>query len=160
VILLTFVVFAAFFFLLPNSDQEPGQPNRFKLAIECLVFPALFFLILIIRIGSERFGNPAEDPTTVLASSHAMDVDLRVLANTHEQLIVFIVNTMALAVLLPFAYLKLLPIYSGTFVFGRLLFWVGYRHHVLLRAPGFALNIFPALAGLIYSSIALLRRPT
>ncbi|MDP6203089.1 MAG: hypothetical protein QGG12_02675 [Prochlorococcaceae cyanobacterium ETNP18_MAG_14] len=115
---------------------------------------------MIIHIGSEGFGNPAEDPTTVLASSHAMDVDLRVLANTHEQLIVFIVNTMALAVLLPFAYLKLLPIYSGTFVFGRLLFWVGYRYHVLLRAPGFALNIFTALAALIYSSIALLRRPT
>ena len=74
-ILLTFVVFVAFFFLLPNSDQEPGQPNRFKLAIEVLVFPALFFLILIIHIGSEGFGNPAEDPTTVLASSHAMDVD-------------------------------------------------------------------------------------
>ncbi|MFL0771806.1 MAG: MAPEG family protein, partial [Prochlorococcus sp.] len=103
-----------------------------------------------------RFGNPAEDPTRVLASSHSMEVDLHVLANTHEQLSIFIINVMALSILLPFPYLTLLPIYSGIFIFGRLVFWLGYRHNPLLRAPGFALNILPALAGLIYCAIALI----
>ena len=155
-IFLTLIVFVTLYIFIPHLDYDPGLLSRIKLGIKCLVFPALFFVVLIIRIGSQRFGNPAEDPTRVLASSHSMEVDLRVLANTHEQLSIFIINVMALSILLPFPYLTLLPIYSGIFIFGRLVFWLGYRHNPLLRALGFALNILPALAGLIYCAIALI----
>jgi len=144
------------FHFLPNVDHEPGLLMRLKIGVKSLVFPALLFLLMIIRIGAQRFGNPAEDPTRVVASSHAMQVDLRVLANTHEQLILFMINAMALAVLLPFACLTLVPIYSAIFVIGRILFWAGYRHNVLWRAPGFGMTLFPAIIGLIYSAIALL----
>ncbi len=155
-IALTFAVFLLSFHLLPNLNHEPGLLMRLKIGVKSLVFPALFFLLMIIRIGTQRFGNPAEDPTRVLASSHAMQVDLRVLTNTHEQLILFMINAMALAILLPFTCLTLLPIYSAIFVIGRILFWAGYRHNVLWRAPGFGMTLLPALIGLLYSAIALL----
>jgi len=152
---LTLVIFPVCFNLIPQIDHEPGLLARLKLGIECAVFPGIFFLILIIRIGMQRYGNTAEDPTELLASSHAMEVDLRVLTNTHEQLLVFAINLSALSILLPFSYLTLLPIYSGTFILGRMMFWAGYRHQVLWRAPGFGLNMFPAALGLIYSAIAI-----
>ncbi|KGG24955.1 hypothetical protein EV13_2887 [Prochlorococcus sp. MIT 0702] len=50
-----------------------------------------------------------------------MQVDLRVLANTHKQLILFMINAMALAVPLPFACLALVTVYSAIFVIGRIL---------------------------------------
>ncbi|MBL4621964.1 MAG: MAPEG family protein, partial [Immundisolibacteraceae bacterium] len=79
-------------------------------------------------------------------------------SNTHEQIVIFIVNALALAVLLPYNYLSLLPIYSGLWVVGRILFWLGYRYKVLWRAPGFAMAVLPAVAGLGYSSFVVVTR--
>jgi hypothetical protein len=157
-VLFTLVVFPGLYFLLPHFHQELGLPERLELGVGCLFFPGLFLLLLIIRIGSQRFGTAAEDPTKVLASSEAMKIDLRVLSNSHEQLLLFVINTMGLAVLLPFAYLSVLPIYSGLFVVGRLVFWAGYRHHVLWRAPGFCMSVVPAALGLLYCCATVLVR--
>ena len=149
-VVFTLVVFPGLYFLLPHFQQELGLLQRLKLGVECLFFPGLFLLLLIIHIGSQRFGNSAEDPTKVVAGSEPMKIELRVLSNTHEQLLLFVINTIGLAVLLPFAYLSVLPIYSGLFVVGRFIFWAGYRHNVLWQAPGFAMSIVPAALGLLY----------
>ncbi len=58
------------FHFLPNVDHEPGLLMRLKIGVKSLVLPALLFLLMIIRIGAQRFGNPAEDPTRVVANSH------------------------------------------------------------------------------------------
>ena len=55
---------------LPNVDHEPGLLMRLKIGVKSLVFPALLFLLMIIRIGAQRFGNPAKDPTRGVANSH------------------------------------------------------------------------------------------
>ena len=157
-LIVTVIVFPGLYFLLPHFSHELDLLKRLQLGISCLVFPGLFLLVLILRIGSQRFGNVSEDPTEVIADSRAMKIDLRVLSNSHEQVMLFVINTLGLAVLLPFSYLSLLPIYSGLFVIGRVSFWAGYRHHVLWRAPGFALTVLPALVGLSYCGAVLLVR--
>lgn len=156
--IVTPLLFLVFYFLVPQYDAEVVLTDRFKLAIECLIFPATFFVVTVVRIGSQRFGNSSEDPTRTVASSEAMAIDLRVLSNTHEQIVLFALNTLALAVLLPYDYLSLLPVYSAVFVIGRVLFWVGYRYNVLWRAPGFAMSIIPAVVGLGYCCIVLMLR--
>ena len=124
-----------------------------------LVFPALMFLVVILRVGSQRFGNPAENPVEMVASTQGMKIDLRVLSNTHEQIVIFVINALSLSLLLPYQYLSLLPVYSTLFVLGRIVFWLGYRHHVLWRAPGFAMAVLPAVLGLGYSCIVIAVKP-
>ena len=151
----TLSLFVGLYFISPKFTQELMLADRLKLGLECLIFPALFFLVVVLRVGSQRFGNPAENPVEMMASSEGMKIDLRVLSNTHEQIVLFVINALSLAVLLPYEYLSLLPIYSALFVVGRILFWLGYRHKVLWRAPGFAMGVLPAVLGLGYSSIVI-----
>jgi len=154
----TLTLFIVLFVIIPAITQEVLLLERIKLGIECLVFPAIFFLVVILRIGSQRFGNPSENPTKVVANSEGMEIDLRVLSNTHEQIMIFTINILALAVLLPYQYLSLLPIYSGIFVTGRIIFWLAYHQNILWRAPGFAMSTLPAVLGLIYCCIVLVLR--
>lgn len=157
-VVITLVLTIGLFAIIPTITQELPLIERVKLGIVCLVFPAVFFLVVITRIGFQRFGNPSEDPTKVVANSEGMEIDLRVLSNTHEQIMIFSINVLALAVLLPYQYLSLLPIYSGLFVTGRIIFWVAYRHNVLWRAPGFAMSMLPAVVGLVYCCVVLVLR--
>lgn len=152
----TLLLFVALYYLLPKMTMEVELVDRIKLGIICLVLPTAFFLSVIIRIGSQRFGNPSEDPTKCEANTEGMRIDLRVLSNTHEQLVIFAINSLALAVLLPYPYLSLLPIYSGVFVTGRIMFWVAYKYNVLWRAPGFAMSTLPAVLGMGYCCIIVL----
>ncbi|WOT05825.1 MAPEG family protein [Shewanella youngdeokensis] len=152
----TLLLFIILYMLAPKFVDEVELFDRIKLGFSCLVFPAAFFLITIIRVGAQRYGNPSENPVDVVASSNSMEIDLRVLSNTHEQLVIFTLNTLALSVLLPYTYLSLLPIYSALFVVGRILFWVAYKHNVLWRAPGFAMGIMPAVVGISYCCLAIL----
>jgi hypothetical protein len=153
----TVALYSAAYILVPDFDAELPLIERLAMAVNCLIFPALFFASVVVRVGAQRFGNPAENPLDVVASSDAMRVNLRVLSNTHEQLVLFTINVFALSVVLPYSWLHLLPAYSGLFVLGRMVFWLGYAYNPLWRAPGFALTILPAVIGLAYSALALLR---
>lgn len=145
--------------VFPKWTQPVELIDRLYLGLECLVFPALMFLVVILRVGSQRFGNPAENPVEMVAGTQGMKIDLRVLSNTHEQIVIFVINALSLSVLLPYQYLSLLPVYSTLFVLGRIVFWLGYRHHVLWRAPGFAMAVLPAVLGLGYSCIVIAVKP-
>ena len=155
---ITLSLFISLYMVVPKIGQEMVLIDRVTLGLECLIFPALMLLVTIVKVGSQRFGNSAENPVEVVASSEAMKIDLRVLSNTHEQIVIFIINALSLAVLLPYTYLSLLPIYSALFVVGRILFWLGYRYRVLWRAPGFAMAVLPAVAGLGYSAYSVLNK--
>ncbi|CAH1044897.1 MAPEG family protein [Halomonas sp. TD01] len=152
----TIVVFISFYSFLPQVAEEVSLVERLKLGIMCLVFPVTLFFLMIVRVGSQRFGNLSADPTKCEANTEGMKVDLRVLSNTHEQLMIFAINILALSALMPYQFLSLLPIYSGVFVAGRVIFWVGYRRNVLWRAPGFAMSTLPAVIGVGYSCVAVL----
>jgi hypothetical protein len=154
----TLLLFVTLYILVPQYVSEMELVDRIKLGIECLVFPATFFLFTVIRVGSQRFGNPSDNPVKVLANSESMEVNLRVLSNTHEQVVLFALNTLALSVFLPYKYLSLLPIYSFVFVAGRVIFWAAYKHNALWRGPGFAMGILPAVLGLSYCCIVLFVR--
>lgn len=154
----TSLLFSILYILVPQFGSEVELPDRIKLGLECLVFPATFFLVTVVRVGSQRFGNPSDNPIKVVSNSESMEINLRVLSNTHEQLVIFAINILALSVLLPYEYLSLLPIYSTIFVVGRVIFWAAYQHNVSWRAPGFAMSVLPAVFGLSYCCIALLFR--
>lgn len=152
----TLFLFIVLFSIVPKTVEEVILAERLKLGIASLVFPGAFLLLMVLRVGSQRFGNESENPIKLEANSEGMKIDIRVLANSHEQLTIFAINTLALSVLLPFQYLSLVPIYSVVFVIGRLIFWVTYRKNFLWRAPGFAMSTLPAVVGFGYCCFLVL----
>ena len=68
------LMFITLYLLTPKIDLI----SRIKLSIECLVFPLIFFLVTMVRVGSQRFGDPSDDPTKVVANSESVAVRLRV----------------------------------------------------------------------------------
>lgn len=153
---LTLAIAALGVLLLPPVAGPFDTASRLALAAKCLVAPAATMLVGVIVVGMTRFGSDMQDPTRMEASTDAMRVNLRYLGNTHEQLTLYAANSLALAVLLPAAWLKLLPLYALMFCLGRALFWVGYRLNALYRAPGFALTILPTVAAMLFNLGALL----
>lgn len=126
----------------PGVLPDPGE--RVALALKFSVLPAGFVLLVIQVIALTRFltenVNAIDDRPTRWRA-----VDMRVLANTVEQTLVFLPVYLASSLVLradETAFLAALPI---TFVAARLAFWIGYRISDLGRAPGmaagFALNL-------------------
>nr|WP_297459154.1 MAPEG family protein [uncultured Halomonas sp.] len=155
-IFLTLLIAMLGIWLLPDIAGPFDNASRLALAAKCLVAPAIMMLLGVIVVGLTRLGSDMLDPTRVNASTQGMRVSLRYLGNTHEQLTLYIANSLALAVLLPAAWLKIVPLYALMFCLGRVLFWVGYRLDPLYRAPGFALTILPTIAAMLFNFGALI----
>ena len=154
--LVTTLYVVALFYLIGPFEHAAQFQDRITLAIQCAILPGLMFLIGIGVLGSARFGNEAEDPTACEASSHKMKVNVRYLSNTHEQLTLFLIALLGLALLLPAPALTLLPIYASLFVIGRIAFWIGYHINPLYRALGFGMTFYPTAAAMLYNVYAVL----
>ena len=110
----------------PRYPETFTAIERIILALQCFIFPGFMLLVGIITVGLKRTNKRAGDPTKTNKYSHGMQVALRYLSNTHEQIVIYIIYTFGLAILLPTGYLHLVPIGSLLFVLGRITFWVGY----------------------------------
>lgn len=85
-----------------------------------------------------------------------LDITLRYITNTTEQLILFALMVMCLSGATPTFAQGLLPILGVWFLLARLLFWFGYVRSPLKRAVGFASTFHPTIFFLCVSAIALL----
>ena len=124
--------------------------GRLKLLAEALVFPCFFALAMVIKVGSQRFGNPAQDPTKMNANSAKMKTDIQILQNTFEQTLIFVISLFALSAMLPAEWLWVIPTNGILFITGRVLFFTGYHINPLFRAPGFAMGLFSTLSATLY----------
>ncbi|WP_029011055.1 MAPEG family protein [Azospirillum halopraeferens] len=122
----------------PPGGAAPADP--LALAARLSLWPAavLFAMIggVIVARALARALNPLDDP-----ESRLQRVAQRVLSNTVEQTLVFLPALWALVVLLPPDRLGMAGVFTGLFVAGRLLFWVGYHIHPFARAPGMAMTM-------------------
>lgn len=98
---------------------------------------AVPFFLMLITVGNSRFFSEAIDPTRQKESAR-MVVDGRVADNTTQQLLLFVIGSLALAVNLSPQRLPIVGAAAITFAFMRCAFWIGYRIHPLYRAFGFA----------------------
>ena len=136
---------------LMRDKIEIDATNRFKLAVEALIFPGLFAMAMVIKVGSQRFGNAAQDPTKVKCANAKMKKDIQILENTFEQIIIFTISIIGLSVYLPDDWLWIIPVNAILIILGRVLFFTAYHINVLYRAPGFGMTVFPAATGMLYS---------
>jgi hypothetical protein len=134
---------------LPAPAVADETAARLAYALRANVFALVPFFIMLVTIGNKRFLSDAIDPTRN-AESAAMDIDGRVADNTLQQNFVFAVASLAVATLVPLAYLQVVWACAIWFVVARCLFWAGYRVHPLYRAPGMSGTAYMNLFMILY----------
>lgn len=80
-----------------------------------------------------------------------LDIILRYVSNTTEQLILFCIAVVGIAVAAHDLAPKLLPVLGCLFVLARIGFLVGYLYSPLARAVGFAATFHPTVAALFFA---------
>lgn len=84
-----------------------------------------------------------------------LDLTLRYVSNTTEQLLLFCLGCIAVTFLAPGTAPGLLPVLGCWFVIARAMFFIGYRINPLARAAGFAATFHPTVALLVYGLLRL-----
>ena len=106
----------------------------------CTFPQALFLLFAIMRVGAKRGSTGAENP--LAGKEHLLQTEKNVLANTVEQLLVFLFLVVTLTTYLEPSEMRIIPLYSLAFIVGRVLFMIGYSISPKHRSYGIAINFF------------------
>jgi len=134
--------------LIPAPAIADTAADRIAYALRWAAPPALLFFFMVAAVGNARFKSEAIDPTAGKESDR-MIIDGRVADNTLQQLVLFLVGLLGLAVTLPPDRLSVIAAVAITFIVARSIFWFGYRIHPLYRAPGFSSTAYLNLGMLL-----------
>lgn len=122
-----------------SPAEEPGLGARLATAAHLALYPAALIFILTVVIGLARIRRGFIDPLAGPGDDR-LEVDRRVLSNTVEQGLVFVLSLAALATRVPHRFLAVLPLLVMFFVAARIAFWIGYRIRPEHRAAGMAMT--------------------
>ena len=111
--------------------------SRLAYALQMNAFAILPLLVGVMIVGNSRFLSDAIDPT-LNKEEFATQINGRVVNNTLEQSVLFLIGTLALSVNLTAPQMGIIPAATIVFIVARVAFWVGYRIHPLYRAFGMA----------------------
>ena len=123
------------FWLWPANPLLTDISMRLGYTIQADAFAVIPLLLGILAVANARFLSDAIDPT-LQKENMAMRINGRVVDNTLQQFVLFLVATMALSVNATSAEMSLIPAATIVFVCARMAFWIGYRIHPLYRAFG------------------------
>jgi hypothetical protein len=121
----------------PSSPSLVDISSRLAYVLQANAFAVIPLLTAIMAVGNNRFLSEAIDPT-LQKEDAATQINGRVVENTLQQFVLFLVATTALCVNLTAAQMRIIPAAAIVFVAARAAFWVGYRIHPLYRAFGMA----------------------
>ena len=127
--------------VIPTPAILDTPADRIAYTLRWAVVAVLPLLAMIVAVGNARAMGEAIDPT-LGKESPAMEIDGRVLDNTLQQFVLFLVGMLALSVSLPLSRLSIVGAVAITFVVMRFAFWVGYRIKPVYRAFGFASTFY------------------
>ena len=134
--------------LLPPPEIMNEAANRIAFALPSQLPPLLTLLYGIAWLAQYRFFNAAAIHGSNSADDKRLQSGRAYLENTVEQVLLFFITSMTLAVVLPINWLQVLPVLAFWFAFCRLLFRIGYAHGARARAFGFAGTFYPTVIGI------------
>ena len=151
---LTFVLIGYFVIALHLPLFNTAE-SRLIFALRCQIFPVLMLFAGIVAVGNARFSSAAIKP---LANANQKQCGLIcvIWATRREQFVLFFVGSLILSTFLDAYSIKLIPILTTLFVFGRIAFWIGYLKDPLDRAFGQGVTLYPTIAVLIYDAYRVL----
>lgn len=140
----------AIFFGMPPVPGMASVADRLAYAIGCsCVAVLLCFALGIEAVSHERLHTAAIDPLAGAPLTRRMQVNLRYLQHTLEQLLLFVPGLLALAVYCASAAaMRAVMATTVVWIVARFVFWIGYHRGAQFRAPG--------LIGMVQSLLVLL----
>jgi hypothetical protein len=141
---------------LPDFGPMDDAAARAVFALQCNALPALSMLIVLLAVALSRATSKAIDPLAG-AESRTMQIHMRVLSNTHEQLALFFVSSLAVSTFLDSETIRLVPTAAVLFFVNRFVFWLGYLKDPLLRGAGLSGTLYPIMAMVGYAAYRAVR---
>lgn len=147
--LLSAAVCYALYRLLPPLAGMENLGARMLVALKCLAAATLFcFDAGVEAVAHERLQSAAFDPLAGVQTKR-LQVNLRYLQNTLEQLIIFAVGLFGLAAYLTSgSSMRVLPAVTVIWILNRYSFWIGYHRSAAMRglgAPSMAVGLIMLL---------------
>lgn len=136
---------------LPDFGSMDAPLERIVFTLKCNALPAATMLAGLLAVALGRGTSRAIDPLAG-AESRTLQINLRYLTNTHEQLTLFFVSSLVLSVFLDSATIRLVAVAAVLFFVNRLVFWLGYLRDPVLRGAGLSGTLYPILAMVAYTA--------
>lgn len=129
------VFFSTAWFAIPRPAAIAAPLDRLLLALQLCAGPAV--VLMLILQGLWRISDTPEAENPLLGKeSRGWKINQRVMNNTIEQMLIFVPMYVALSIRMAPDRVFVLPLLMGFWCVARLMFWVGYRRGLHLRAPG------------------------
>ncbi|KRQ94038.1 hypothetical protein CQ12_20710 [Bradyrhizobium jicamae] len=139
-----------------DTSALTGLADRLAFALKANALAAIPLVVGTITVGNNRFLSEAIDPT-LHKEDQATLINGRVLDNTLQQYVLFVIGTLALSVSLPPGQIKVIAAATIVFIVARFAFWIGYRIHPLYRAFGMAATMYLNIGILVWVGWNMLR---
>jgi hypothetical protein len=109
---------------IPAPEPNTTLATRLVYALRCSFPPLLVLIGYILKVGNARKNKGALNPLD--GKEDRILCESKILANTLEQFVVYLVTSLVLSTFLDGQELRLVALYSAVFVLGRFLFRMGY----------------------------------
>ena len=141
--------------LLPPLEGMDDVGGRLLVALKCLAIATLFTLVAGVEaVAHERLQSNAFDPLAG-HQTRRLQIKLRFLQNTLEQIVIFGVGLFGLAAYLTSGEaMRALPATTIVWVLNRFAFWIGYHRSAAMRGLG-APSMAIGLIMLIYVAVRI-----
>jgi hypothetical protein len=141
------VVLMGIFQIVLVIEPDLSVVARLELAQRWSLLPAAFLIVSIARLAKHRFFHPADiDGGAGFSEDSERAKFLQsLLQNTLEQCVIAIAGYLAWAVIMPGAWISVVPLSACAFAVGRILFFNGYLKGAPARALGFSLTFYPTV---------------
>ncbi|CDQ57946.1 transmembrane protein 79 [Oncorhynchus mykiss] len=147
------LLYALYFYVPIDSPDCPDMVSRLTFTLCCCAVAAVPILLAMLIGAMCQFCTGSLNPAEALHRRPAIQ-QLFVSASM-EQLFLYVLNLLVLATFLPQDQLRVVPILTGVFVGGRLIYWLCFHICSPWRGFGSGLTVFPLLAMVAFNLYCL-----
>nr|XP_046254575.1 transmembrane protein 79-like isoform X2 [Scatophagus argus] len=145
-----FLVWGGFVFLPFDAPLLDGAPHRLVYTLRCSVFAAVPIVLgwLVLGVSRLRYGaiRPLFDDKVKEAEIQEVTIHRRFVSDSTSLFLIYFLQLVVMAMYLSQEQLKLVPLLTVVFAFGRLVYWVAAAFSSSIRGFGFGLSFLPSLA--------------
>ncbi|XP_043972624.1 transmembrane protein 79 [Gambusia affinis] len=148
-LLFPFLVWGGYVFLPFDAPLLVGAPLRLVYTLRCSVFAAAPVVLgwLVLGVSRLRSGStqPVVDDVIKEAELQEVSVHRRFISDSTSLFLIYFLQLVVMAMYLTQEQLKLVPLLTIVFAFGRLAYWLAAAFGSSLRGFGFGLSFLPSL---------------
>ncbi|KAM9309330.1 transmembrane protein 79 [Pholidichthys leucotaenia] len=148
-----FLVWGGFVFLPFDAPIMDGAPLRLVYTLRCSVFATAPIVLgwLTLGISRLRFGvtRPLFDDEVKEAELHEVTIHRSFITNSASLFLIYFLQLAVMAMYLSQEQLKLVPLLTIVFAFGRLVYWIAAAFSSSIRGFGFGLSFLPSVTMMV-----------